>query len=56
MDITKKELYSNDIESNFHDVNYLRNNINDWNDELHKKRQLELKQRLELFFRNPNEN
>jgi len=56
MDITKKELYNSDIKSDFYDVNYLKNNINTWNDELHKNRQLKLKQRLVDFFRNPNEN
>ena len=55
MDITKKELYDSDIQSNFIDVNYLKENIDNWNDELHKKRQIELKKRLENFFRNPNE-
>jgi len=56
MDITKKELYNSNIKSNFYDVNYLKNNINTWNNELHKNRQLKLKQRLVDFFRNPNEN
>jgi uncharacterized protein with ParB-like and HNH nuclease domain len=52
MDITKKELSSRYIESKFYDVSYLRNNINNWNDELHKERQSELKERLKNFFRN----
>jgi uncharacterized protein with ParB-like and HNH nuclease domain len=56
MDITKKELYDNNIKSNFVDVNYLKENIDNWDDELHKKRQIELKKRLEDFFRTPNEN
>jgi uncharacterized protein with ParB-like and HNH nuclease domain len=56
MDITKRELYNSNIKSDFHDVDYLRDNVNNWNDELHKKRQTELKQRLEDFFRHPNEN
>lgn len=56
MDITKKELYDSSVKSNFHDVNYLKENINTWNDELHKKRQIELKKRLENFFREANEN
>ena len=56
MDITKKELYDSDIKSDFHDLNYLKENIHIWNDKLHKKRQSELKKRLEDFFRNPNEN
>lgn len=56
IDITKNELYDSNIKSNFLDVNYLKENIDNWNDDLHKKRQIELKKRLEDFFRNPNEN
>lgn len=56
IDMTIKELHNSNTKSNFYDINFLKNNMDNWDSNLHNKRKEELKQRLEDFFRNPNEN
>lgn len=55
-DMSVRELLEGKKESKFEDINDLRNNFTNWNEELHKERQEILKNRFIKFFRNSNEN